>query len=272
MTIKIFPIKSIYQLNSVHKNFYIKYGFIIFRNLFKKKEMNMLDKRISKHADENWHNIMNPDRIEFLISQTEKKLAKLKNLNEKVDFISEAMITSKLFRSYLVDRRVGSILNKLTSRKFVGLMTHVIFKHAKTKYSKLAWVPHQDNSYAKMKRGSYVTTNLFLHDANKKNGCLYLYPKSHKEGLINFKNYYSYTAKSSQNPGNRAIFKIKNFQKIDLEVKKGDFLVMNGNLIHGSYGNYSKKYSRHMLSFNYGVKGEKFSPGETAKRMAIPLT
>ena len=24
------------------------------------------------------------------------------------------------------------------------------------------------------------------------------------------------------------------------------------------YGNYSKKYSRHMLSFNYGAKGENF--------------
>ena len=43
MTIKIFPIKSIYQLNSVHKNFYIKYGFIILE-IFLKKEMNMRQK------------------------------------------------------------------------------------------------------------------------------------------------------------------------------------------------------------------------------------
>ena len=65
-------------------------------------------------------------------------------------------------------------------------------------------------------KGQLVTTNLFLHDANKKNGCLYLYPKSHKEGLINFKNYYSYTAKSSQNPGNRVILNLKISKKLTL--------------------------------------------------------
>ena len=150
-------------------------------------------------------------------------------------------------------------------------MTHVIFKHANTKYAKLGWVPHQDNSYAQMQNGSYVTTNLFIHKNFKENGCLYLYPGSHKLGLVNFKKYFSYHAKLNQKPGNRVSFNLDEYKKIDLITKPGDYLVMNGNLIHGSYANYSKKYSRHMLSFNYGAKGFKFNPGITAKRKEISL-
>jgi phytanoyl-CoA hydroxylase len=269
---KIFKVNKSKIFLKEYKDYYDKNGYIILRNLFSKKEMDHLDKSISKYADSGWHNIMNPDRIEFLISQCHKKFLKKNGLLDKINYVSDLIETSDLFRAYLKDKRVVKILEKLKKKKFVGLMTHVIFKHAKSKYAKLGWVPHQDNSYAKMKNGSYITTNLFLHSANKDNGCLYLYPGSHKIGLVDSKSYYSYNASSSQKPGNRVKYDLNQFHKIDLQINKGDFLVMSGNLIHGSYGNYSKKLSRHMLSFNYGVKGEKFSPGITAKRKSISLT
>ena len=62
---------------------------------------------------------------------------------------------------------------------------------------------------------------------------------------------------------------LKSKNKVDFEIKQGDLLIMNGNLIHGSYGNYAKTLSRHMLSFNYGAVGKKFNPGITAKRKVI---
>ena len=132
----------------------------------------------------------------------------------------------------------------------------------------MSWLPHQDNSYAQMKNHSYITANLFIHKAFKENGCLYLYPGSHKKGLLKSKRNFSYWAKYDQRPGNK-VFSNKLNDSIDLNVKPGDFLIMNGNLIHGSYPNISKKYSRHLLSFNYGVMGEKFSSGKTAKRKII---
>ena len=117
----------------------------------------------------------------------------------------------------------------------------------------MSWVPHQDNSYAKMPKDCYITANLFIQDAFKENGCLYLYPGSHRYGLKKFKSYFSYHAQTKHKPGNRIIDKINDKNNIDLDVKSGDFLIMNGNLVHGSYPNISKKYSRHLLSFNYGV-------------------
>ena len=151
----------------------------------------------------------------------------------------------------------------------VGLMSHVIFKHQNSKFSKMSWVPHQDNSYPCMANNCYITANLFISDAFKENGCLYLYPGTHKYGLIKFKNFLSYHAKTKHKPGNRVLTKLNDENKIDLSVKAGDFLIMNGNLIHGSYPNLSKKYPRHLLSFNYGVVGKKFLPGYTAQRKAI---
>ena len=269
MKLQVFKLNNSFHITKEHSNYYNKNGFIVFRNAFSKKEMRELDQSISSFSDKGWHNIMNPDRAEFLIGQSIEKISKIKNFNARINFIEKAINTASFYRSYLVSKRVKRILEKLIKKKFVGLMTQVIFKHANTKFAKLGWVPHQDNSYAKMKNHSYVTTNLFIHKATKKNGCLYLFPETHKKGLVNFKKYYSYHAKIGQKPGNRVDMMLTDKNKVDLEVQAGDYLIMNGNLVHGSYVNKSKKNSRHLLSFNYGVKGEYFFPGKTAKRKAI---
>ena len=44
----------------------------------------------------------------------------------------------------------------------------MIFKKAKSKYSKQSWQPHQDNSYPKNKNGHYITTNVFLNKSTKR--------------------------------------------------------------------------------------------------------
>ncbi len=270
MKIKIFKLKK-HKLEKDHLNFYKDNGYLVLRGVFKKKEVNYLNKKISFFSDEGWHNIMNPDRKEFLIAQTLSKIGKIKNLQDKIKFLKKAEETSIIYREYLKDKRVKKLLERITKNKMVGLMTHVIFKHARSKYSKLSWAPHQDNSYAKMKGHSYITTNLFIHKSNKKNGCLYLFPGSHKKGLLKFKKYFSYHANENQKPGNRTKLNTNNFKKIDLKINSGDYLIMNGNLVHGSYPNLSKKYSRHLISFNYGIKGKKFFSGDTAQRRSIQL-
>ncbi len=271
MKIKKFNINDIRTKINILKKFYDEQGYIVIKNFFKKTETAKLDKSISIFADKDWHNIMNPDRLEFLISQSQAKYSELKGLNEKINFFEKAQETSKLFRSYLKDTRIKKFLKKLTNKKFVGLMTHVIFKHHRSKFSKLAWTIHQDNSYAKMEKGCYITTNLFIHKAFKENGCLFLIPGSHKDGIFRFKGRDSYHAKKNQKPGNTIQKQFNQFKKVDLTANPGDFLIMNGDLAHGSYPNISKKYSRHLLSFNYGVKGKKFVPGETARRKEIIL-
>ena len=268
---KRFKLSNI-KITKEHKNFFTQNGYILFSNIFKLSEIKKLDQSIEYFADKDWHNIMNPDRIEFLMAQSSSQFNKLKSQNDKIDFVKKAKDTAFLYKSYLLDIRVKTILIGLTNQKFVGLMTHVIFKHAGSKFSKSSWFPHQDNSYAQMQKNCYITTNLFVDNANKKNGTIYCYPGSHKVGLKDYKKYISFHAKSSRKPGNKTLMKLDENNRIDVNVKKGDYLLMNGNLVHGSYANTSKNNSRHLLSFNYGVEGKKFNSGITAQRKAIKFT
>ena len=258
-----------YDVTKDHVNFYKENGYLILRNIFSRLEMKSLDNSIKKFVDKGWHNIMNPDRAEFIVSQSFEKLYSLKNLNEKVNFVLSAQKTANLWRKFLIDPRIKKIIEQLTHKKFNALMSHIIFKRANTKYAKMAWSPHQDNSYSQMSGDSLVTLNLFIHDSNKKNGGLYIYPKTHKLGLIGSVKKKSYHAKPSQKPGNKVSINLNNFEKVDLSNKSGDLYIMNGNLIHGSYPNNSKKLSRHMISFVYGEKNKKFNSGITAQRQVI---
>ena len=61
------------------------------------------------------------------------------------------------------------------------------------------------------------------------------------------------------------------YEKVDVNFRKGDLLVLHGNCIHGSYANVSKKRSRPLFSCSYITKGEEFIPGRTARRKVIPL-
>lgn len=264
----------IFQKNKNFKKialFYKKNGFVIIRGLFKKKEYDYLDKKISKFSNKHWHNIMNPDRLDFLIAQSSEKINSQKTLIKKIEIIEEAAETAKKFRNFLIDKRVKECLEKTTKKKFNALMMHIIFKQARTKYAKQSWAEHQDNSYAKMKNEGFVTTNLFIHKTNKENGCIYIYPGSQKKGLYKFERKlgYDYDTSKKERPGNKTKINLSKFKRIDLNVNSGDFLIMNGNCVHGSYVNKSKTKSRHLISAGYGELNKKFNPGINAKRQRI---
>ena len=153
--------------------------------------------------------------------------------------------------------KIISILEKLMGGTVVGLMSQLLFKEAGSPYASQAWNPHQDNSYPKTPNGEYVTINLALQDQDIENGCLYIYPGSHKEGLFDFEPTKSYRENPDDNPGNmveRTILNRFENVKTDLIIKKGGVLFMQGNCIHGSYANVSDR-SRPLLSMSYIPKG-----------------
>ena len=130
---------------------------------------------------------MNPDRIEFLFSQTTKKFDQLKNLNQKTFFYKELVKDTKKIKRFMFNDKILKILKYIKGKKVDPLMSQMIFKKQKTKFSKQSWQPHQDNSYPKNKNNEYITTNIFLNKSNKKNGTLYVWEKSHNYGIFKFK-------------------------------------------------------------------------------------
>ncbi len=80
----------------------------------------------------------------------------------------------------------------------------------------------------------------------------------------------SYRENLGTNPGN--IVEVPDtYSKVDLRVKRGDMLVLNSCVIHGSYPNESQDRSRPFFSASYISQGASFVPGKNANRVAIPL-
>lgn len=232
-------------------------GYFVLRGCLDQETVERLRNAIRRHANRDFAAILNPDRDEFLKDQSAP---------EQQPFCAE---TASVVREIMRWPELVQALEALQGETVVGLMSQMLFKEAGTRYAKQAWRPHQDNSYPQSPNAKYITTNIFLQDVDVENGTLYVYPGSQREPILPFEPNVSYREDDGK-PGNEV--KIPDgYEKVEIVAKAGDVLVMNGNLIHGSYANGHPTRSRPMLSCSYISEGEPFVPGNTAKRKVIPL-
>ena len=253
--------------------FFKKNGYVILKNLYSKNDCNSILKHLNLIADENYSQIINMHRSEFLVIQNIKKINRFKFLVEKYNYIKSLEYISKVLLKYLKKKKFVRKIRKLYDNKIiVGLQSQTIFKKPKTSFGKQQYVAHQDNSYAKNKNNLFFTTHLFLEKSNKNNGSLYVYEKSHNLGLLKFNRTKSYG--NSKKAGNEIKMSQiqKNYQLKTIIANPGDVLVMHGNLIHGSYINKSKNKSRTTFSLCCIPKGENFIKGRNACREVFRLS
>jgi len=215
-------------------------GYLVVENLLPLEECDRLMTIFEEYADEDYSAILNLDRSEPEIRQ----------LMKQPDIVSR--------------------VEQLQGTEVVGLMSQMLFKKAGSRYAVQAWNPHQDNSYPQAEYGAYITTNIFFEDADADNGGMYIYPGSHKEGLLPYATIKSYREGIGENPGN-VVEPPEKYQKIDLVTKKGGMLVLNGCVVHGSYPNESPERSRPLCQLIYIKRGINFISGKNANRTAIPL-
>ena len=231
----------------INNSFYIENGYILIKNLFPKKMCLDAKKNILLCCDENFSQMLNVHKENFLISHNIKKLNKIKNLAMRSDEIKRLSDISKNFLKLARYKKFVNILNNLYKKEIVGVQSQVIIKKPNTHFSKQSYLPHQDNSYAKNKNGLFFTTHLFLEKSNINNGTLYLYPKSHKLGLLKSKAGKSFD--NNKKAGNKVILNKLDYKykKIFINAQQGDLLIVHGNCIHGSIENKSKKKYTFML-------------------------
>ena len=259
------------MLTKLQLDFYNENGYIIVKDILTNEQCDLCYETIRKVADKDYSAIMNPDRIEFLISQCHHMFEECDSLYEKTALYQQLNNISEMMRSVMRNEKAVQILEQIQNHEVSGLMSQMLFKEAQSTYSVQAWQPHQDNAYPKNKNGAYLTTNFFFRDANRENGSLFIYPGSHTNGLIECNERPSYRESKGNNPGNIISEELlKKFDKVDVEFSKGDMLVLHGNCVHGSYPNNSL-HSRPLLSCSYITKGEQFIAGKNAQRKEISL-
>lgn len=293
--------KKAWELDKDQIFFYKEMGYVVVPEVFSHEECDVILNKIRPYANRDFAALMNPDRPEYLLAQyTECKFGiqpsdespkigpivdNIQSILQYPDQVQQAEAlgltrellykvyeTSTFLRKVMLDTRQRDIIETLQGREVVALMSQVLFKEAGTRFAKVqGWKPHQDNSYPKNLNGQYITTNLFLVDADRENGTLYMYPGSHKLGLLPADETQSFREAKDRAPGNRTHMpKVWESAHYDVNFKKGDLLVLNGNTIHGSYPNLSNR-SRPLYSQSLISKGEQFVPGPNARRMEIPL-
>ena len=160
---------DLYELADEQVQFWNENGYLIIDELFSEEECDAINAIHRARADNDFKGLINVDReVEEL-------------------------------RSLMKAPKVVSILTALKAgREIVGLMTQIMFKEAGSSHS-LGWNPHQDNAYPQSQNGEYFTINIPLADQDSENGCMYVYPGSHKEGTFPFSPTLSY--QPMENPG-----------------------------------------------------------------------
>ena len=199
---------------------------------------------------------------------------------EKVDKSENLKKVATMTKELISDSAIVEILSQLQQSNVSYLMSQMLYKQANTRYALQAWSPHQDNSYIDSDtpghpngfNTQYITTNLFLDEADLSNGTMYVYPGTHKVGKLPCNYQASYRETLGSNPGNFIEPKLyQEYRKVDCIFEIGSLLIMNGNLIHGSYANVSSK-SRPLLSVSYITAGSYFFKGNNARRKEHTLT
>lgn len=240
-----------------------KNGFIVLRNLMSHEHCDYSYFLAKSVANKDFAQIMHLHREDFLIAQSSDRLDKIKSLPDKISYIQNISNVANHFDNYLKTPKIVDYLRWLYKSEMVGLLTNIFFKQPSSKYSKQAWLPHQDNSYLDNDNGMYITVNVPFNYMSKKNGGLRLYPGSHNLGNLDFNNKISYREKDGK-PGNKIKQKLP-MKPVQLMLNKGDVLFMHGLCVHESSNNNSKD-PRPLISLGYIPYGEKFDPGFNSKR------
>jgi hypothetical protein len=123
-----------------------------------------------------------------------------------------------------------------------------IFTHSKMSFKQIEsisdWYPHQDNGYKSEKdiREGFAIF-ICLEDMNEENGCLQVFPESHKLGLLK----HTRVIEDSSTGDNQLFINDfpENIKPKSISAMKGDIIIFSSNTIHQSL---SSKTSSKRLS------------------------
>ena len=201
------------------KEFY-RNGFIKIENIFKKKEVKKILNEVKK-IKKSFLKIKNPN-MHFT---KDKKFNTIHDINR---FIKKGPILE-----LSKDKRLTKVINTILEGKSKLRNLEFFLKPAKT--GKAAPL-HQDNAFWNIPSKRALNVWIACKKSNYKNGGLYYYSKSHKDGLVNHE--LSYQPGTSQQIPSKYL-KNKKYKKVFPSLKAGDCLFHHCEIIHGNNKNNS---------------------------------
>ena len=105
-------LKNITNIKDI-KSFWDENGYLLIEDFLSEFETNHIKYLLERHADDDYNNMLNMDRYEYLIAQSLDKMNNMKRITDKVDYLSFCKETSNHIRSLLCDKRIVDIIQHL---------------------------------------------------------------------------------------------------------------------------------------------------------------
>jgi ectoine hydroxylase-related dioxygenase (phytanoyl-CoA dioxygenase family) len=150
----------------------------------------------------------------------------------------------KLSLDWMIDARLNRVMSAVLGTEPFAVQTMLYFKPAGGRGQAL----HQDQYYLQVQPGTCLAAWMALDPCDVENGCLQIVPGSHNLPVL-----CTIEADTSQSFTDVTVPLPEGMTSIPVEMKAGDVLFFNGQLIHGSYPNTSTNRFRRSLIGHYIV-------------------
>ena len=208
------------------KSEFNKNGFCISKNLFTKKEILNLDKKLEEFLDIKSKNLKGRD-----INRAS---------NNSVNTMHDIDKHENYFLKFAKKRKILNLSKLLLNSEPEFRKCEMFAKPAKVG---MRSPMHQDNFLWAVKNNNGLTFWVALDKCDKTNGGLSYYNGSHKYGLLDHES--SFAPGNSQKIKNNILKKIKkNCNLITPKLNPGDVLIHHCLMVHGSNENKSKRNRR----------------------------
>lgn len=130
---------------------------------------------------------------------------------------------------------------------------------------------HQDNHYVEAKPDAFASAWSPMVDVSRANGTLVIYPGTHREPILPLRDLEAPPdAGNDINAHKQECIVPPQYKPMDVVIKAGDVAFIHGHIVHSSHQNTSNDF-RCVLLNTYLRAGEKFRPGNTAKRAEVDV-
>ncbi|MGB8852066.1 MAG: phytanoyl-CoA dioxygenase family protein [Pirellulales bacterium] len=173
-----------------------------------------------------------------------------------------------VFMRALCKPSIVALMEQLLGHTVSGLQTQFFFCQPGTQ----GFAAHQDNFYVQAPQADFASVWTAIDDVSIENGCLTLYPGTHKEPLLPVEPCPMHTVQVGQDiNANRVQVVIPSqYTGVDCPMPAGRAAFFHGHTVHSSHPNVSNG-SRRALLMTYLRCGSAFRPGNNAKREEVDV-
>jgi ectoine hydroxylase-related dioxygenase (phytanoyl-CoA dioxygenase family) len=217
------------MLNEVQRKQYLEEGYLILTDFFEPTEIDALTAEI--------------DRLD---QRTNERLRQTGQIS--------IAIPDQIVFSINIHRRHQIIADFIKHPKLVELATAILGPDVRLYWDQSVYKRpemmrdfpwHQDTGYIRTDPPNYLTCWLALGEANRQNGCIWVRPRSHLEGMLEHqKTAVGYQCYFGDEPG------------VPVELRKGSMAIFSAQMVHRSGPNLSD-HIRKAYIIQYSVVGAK---------------